>query len=100
VEGSDDGRPLTATRGGAASVVAREGGGAHEVCSTSGLLEEVRGGQGDHQSRRIDDEPLRWHCSPWSRKAEVCAVYGISTGKVCTRGQSGLVRSHFVRRPG
>jgi hypothetical protein len=90
----------TATHGGAASVVVYEEGRAHEVHSAPGLLEEVRGGQEDHRSQWIDDEPPHWHYSPWCGRAEVCAVYNISVGKVCAGGQRGLARSRFVRRLG
>jgi hypothetical protein len=41
---------------GVALVVACQSGGARDVHSTHELIEEVRDGQEDHQSRRIDNE--------------------------------------------
>jgi hypothetical protein len=53
----------TATCGGAAPVIACEGG-ASEVRSTPELLEEARGGQLAHRSQQIDDEHVRQPYSP------------------------------------
>jgi hypothetical protein len=60
---------LTATHGGVAPVIGYEQGRAREVHNAPELLEEVRGGQEDHRSRWIDDEPPLRHCSPWWGKA-------------------------------
>jgi hypothetical protein len=53
------------------------------------FLEQQRGGPRGHQSRRIDEESPRWHCSPWWGTIGNTVVSVSLNGEGVARGHGG-----------